>query len=418
VTRRAGRRRSAARDVDPSRPARGTGGDTSAPPVEAALRWEGPVSHNPAMPRLLLVNEAAMGVGHLGHGRVTDVMLEVMPKRGWTVEVLPLEELGPLGRLTTRGWPVLRRWDADVSQVRWHVAYGWAVRRRILERLTAAPEVAVVLVHTHSVAFVLPRRTDVPVVLSIDVGTRALRRYELWRRWTRATSVSQWLTDRLEKRAIERHQATLAWTRWTLEGLPTQENTHVWHPGILPSKAPAGPGDRRRLLFVGGRFEAKGGYFLLDVLAPLLRAGRVQLDIVTQDDVVTDLPHVTVRRLSPGPELDDLFAQAGLLLLASVGEGVPWVILEALRVGTPVLASDVGANREVIGSECGWVLPLGDASTWRSAVEEYLDLDEADWRDLSDRCRSRVVEHFDAEVNADRLDAFLRALVTGRPTGL
>src|SRR3712207_8634750 len=59
----------------------------------------------------------------------------------------------------------------------------------------------------------------------------------------------------------------------------------------------------------------------------------------------TLFPYTTLfrsRKLGPGPELDDLFAQAGLLLLASVGEGVPWVVLEALRVGTPVMASDVG----------------------------------------------------------------------------
>ncbi len=361
------------------------------------------------MPRLLLVNEATMGVGHLGHGRVSDVMLEVMPERGWTVEVLPLPEPGRLGRMAKRGWPVLRRWDADLSQVRWHLTYGWSVRRRILQRLAAAPGVDVVFVHTHSVAFLLPHRSNVPVVLSVDVGTRALRRYELWRRWTRATDVSQWVTDLLEKWAIERHQATLAWTRWTQQGLPTQRNTHVWHPGITAARSPAGPGERRRLLFVGGRFEAKGGYFLLDVLTPLLRAGQVQLDVVTQDEVTTDLPNVTVRRLGPGPELDDLFARAGLLLLASIGEGVPWVILEALRVGTPVLASDVGGNREVIG-ECGWILPLGEVSAWRSAVQSYLDLDEAGRTALSDRCRERVLEQFDAEVNADRLDGFLREL--------
>src|SRR5919107_368260 len=78
------------------------------------------VADGPATPRLLLVNEASMGVGHLGHGRVTDVLLEVMPARGWEVEVLTLPELGALGRMMTRGWPVLRQWDADLSQVRWH----------------------------------------------------------------------------------------------------------------------------------------------------------------------------------------------------------------------------------------------------------------------------------------------------------
>src|SRR3712207_786978 len=133
----------------------------------------------------------------------------------------------------------------------------------------------------------------------------------------------------------------------------------------------------------------------------------------------TLFPYTTLfrsRKLGPGPELDDLFAQAGLLLLASVGEGVPWVILEALRVGTPVMASDVGANGEVLGSDCGWVLPLGDVSAWRSAVADYLELDEAARRALSQRCQDRVLEHFDAEVNADRLDALLCGLAARRPS--
>ncbi|MGY1752133.1 glycosyltransferase family 4 protein [Blastococcus sp. SYSU D01042] len=364
------------------------------------------------MPRLLLINEASMGVGHLGHGRVTDVLSAVLPRRGWTVEVLPLAPLGRLGRLATRGWPVLRRWDADLSQLRWHLAFGWAVRRQALHRLATGPEVDAVLVHTHSVAFLLPRQRGVPVLLSVDVGTRALRQYELWRPWRWGTSVSQWMTDHWERRTIERHRITLPWTHWTQAGLPTTTNTHVWHPGIAPASTCNGPRERRRLLFVGGRFEAKGGPFLLEVLGPLLRAGRVQLDVVTQDDVSTELPNVTVWRLSPGRELDELFARAGLLVLASVGEGVPWVILEALRAGVPVMASDVGANREVIGEDCGWVLALGDVAIWRAAVEEYLDLDDAEGRALSDRCEARVLERYDAEVNADRLDELLRELTS------
>ena len=91
------------------------------------------------------------------------------------------------------------------------------------------------------------------------------------------------------------------------------------------------------------------------------------------------------------------------------------MILEALRVGTPVMASDVGANGEVLGRDCGWVLPLGDVPAWRSAVADYLELDGAARRALSERCQTRVLEHFDAEVNADRLDALMRALLARRP---
>ena len=45
-----------------------------------------------------------------------------------------------------------------------------------------------------------------------------------------------------------------------------------------------------------------------------------------------------------------LFANAALFVLPSDLEGMPIVLLEALSYSTPVLASDVPLNREVLGS--------------------------------------------------------------------
>jgi glycosyltransferase involved in cell wall biosynthesis len=47
------------------------------------------------------------------------------------------------------------------------------------------------------------------------------------------------------------------------------------------------------------------------------------------------------------PEVQQLLSQAGVFVLPSSHEGLPISLLEAMKLGTPVIASDIVANREV-----------------------------------------------------------------------
>lgn len=69
------------------------------------------------------------------------------------------------------------------------------------------------------------------------------------------------------------------------------------------------------------------------------------------EDVVEFLGRQNVREYYP--KLD-------LLLLSSVSEGQPLVILEAMAAGVPIVATDVGACKEMVYDEegqCGIIVP-------------------------------------------------------------
>ena len=60
-------------------------------------------------------------------------------------------------------------------------------------------------------------------------------------------------------------------------------------------------------------------------------------------------------------KIDDVLPQVDLLVLTSISEGLPLVIIEAFSAGVPVVASDVGACRELIEGKDAEDQALGKA---------------------------------------------------------
>ena len=71
-------------------------------------------------------------------------------------------------------------------------------------------------------------------------------------------------------------------------------------------------------------------------------------------------------------QLAKLYARSHLLVLPSTGEALPSVISEALLVGRPVVATDVGAVKEQVGSY-GRIVAPGDSSALAAAIGDVLD---------------------------------------------
>lgn len=68
------------------------------------------------------------------------------------------------------------------------------------------------------------------------------------------------------------------------------------------------------------------------------------------------------------------FKQASLYILSSDVEGLPTVIIESIAIGTPVVATDVGGVREILGDRLQHcIVPRRDVDTLARKIDEVLD---------------------------------------------
>ena len=72
--------------------------------------------------------------------------------------------------------------------------------------------------------------------------------------------------------------------------------------------------------------------------------------------------------LSP-QDVQQLLSHAGIFALPSSHEGLPIALLEAMKMGTPVLASDIVANREVGLDESSY-FPVGNTEALKTRLQE------------------------------------------------
>lgn len=146
--------------------------------------------------------------------------------------------------------------------------------------------------------------------------------------------------------------------------------------------------------------------------------------------VRTVLPEARLLVAGDGPERKRLEGQAGegviflgnrsdvpeilraldLFVLPSLNEGISNTILEAMATGTPVVATRVGGNPELVEDECtGILVKPGDFQSMASAILRYLE--HADLRARhSEAGRQSVLKRFSIEAMVRSYEAIYRRL--------
>lgn len=201
--------------------------------------------------------------------------------------------------------------------------------------------------------------------------TRAVRLYEalsrtLYHRVDRVFSVSHATTDALVAAGVR----------------PDKLRT-VPNPVSLPAPRKTDFEQKRvaqRLLFVGRLSEEKGLNVLLRALASPSTPQRLKLDVAGDGPCADKWKALAselgledrVRWLGVRRDVPDLLANAQALVLPSLREGLPMVVLEAASCEVPVLASRVGGVPEVVWEgETAMLVPPGDVAAWSKLLEDW-----------------------------------------------
>jgi glycosyltransferase involved in cell wall biosynthesis len=177
-------------------------------------------------------------------------------------------------------------------------------------------------------------------------------------------------------RTLKMAQAILAGSRHTRSEIPTRHHYKtVWLPenGIDPERFNlvanqdiSGP---LRACFIGRLVPYKGPDMLLEGAAPLLRDGRLVLDMIGDGPMLADLraladrlgvtQAVTFHGNLPHEQVQKIAVRSNLLTFPSIREFGGGVVLEAMALGVVPLVVDYAGPGELVTQTTGYKISIG-----------------------------------------------------------
>jgi glycosyltransferase involved in cell wall biosynthesis len=117
-------------------------------------------------------------------------------------------------------------------------------------------------------------------------------------------------------------------------------------------------------------------------------------------------------------DLDAVLDAADGFVLSSAWEGMPLALAEAMAMEKPVVATDVGGVRELVG-ETGMLVPPRDPEALARAMDATMRAAEPDRRAQGRAARARIERHFSLDARVEQWAALYedatRRPRTGRP---
>ena len=107
-----------------------------------------------------------------------------------------------------------------------------------------------------------------------------------------------------------------------------------------------------------------------------------------------------------------LLERARVFVLPSFAEGLPVVIMEALALGRPVIATAIAGTPELVDAACGWLVAAGSAEAVAKAMAEAIAAPEAAITSMGVEGRRRVAKYHDAVRNAAELAKLITATIS------
>lgn len=193
---------------------------------------------------------------------------------------------------------------------------------------------------------------------------------------------------------------------------------HIIHCGLEPAYltlSPAPLPDNSRLICVG-RLSIEKGQLLLIEAAHLLSSKGLRFELVLAGDgeMRADVEDL-IRRynltrqvritgwISSNQVREEIMLARGLVL-PSFTEGLPVVIMEAMALRRPVLATYVGGIPElVIHNQTGWLFPAGAVEELAAAIQDWLSKPVNELQEMGNTGYNRVAQRHAIDTEAAKL---------------
>ncbi len=176
-----------------------------------------------------------------------------------------------------------------------------------------------------------------------------------------------------------------------------------------------------RLVCVARLSAQKGLGLLLEAAAEVARTRPFLLRIIGDGELRPQLEeqiirlrlqdHVTLLGWCSAAEVRREMLQARALVLPSLAEGLPIVLMEAMALGKPVVATCISGIPELVDDGCGFLVPAGSTEAIVEALHAVLAADPDTLVAMGEVGRERVRRQHDVDRNTAALAALLRPLV-------
>lgn len=172
-------------------------------------------------------------------------------------------------------------------------------------------------------------------------------------------------------------------TLWLPENAIDPERFPEIH--LLP--APPAPGVPLRVAFLGRLVPYKGADMLLEAAAPLLRSGRITLEIIGDGPQLPALKELVAKEQVqdavifagwvPHAQVRSHLSSAQIFAFPSVREFGGGVVLEAMALGLAPIVLDYGGPAELIPQGGGTIVPIGTReeiiASFRQALSQAIE---------------------------------------------
>jgi len=281
------------------------------------------------------------------------------------------------------------------------------------------------LFHANILGRIVGRLAKVPVVIS-SLRVTEKRRYHLW-------------LDRLTNRMVDAETCVCEAVRnYTIEKAKIRPDKLVTIPnGIDGEEYPRRialdnkkkeldiASDSSILGTVGRLHEQKGQVYLLRAMPTILRKYPKTVLLVVGDGPLRGKLkslcfklqiNESVKFLGFRKDIKELMALMEVFILPSLWEGMPNVLLEAMALGKPVVATRVGGAEELIeNGRTGLLVPPFAGEDLAEAIVTILAREDKG-RELGETAKRELVRRFPPEAMVEETEKLYRRLLQGVET--